>query len=481
MPVHLGLQQRARRNLQRHVSREAVRVLVLLVADLAAFAGMRALLRAVRDLASLGEGVASVLRGVLPPGLLNGWQFAVALIVGLLVTGNYGAGDNRRDHGRLFLGSALAAALPLWMTIWTQGIEVVAVHYLLVVGLVWAGLLAERHALDYIINRIRRPTTADTLFVGRGAACRAAMAGRTFAGGAEFRPIGFIDLDRPAASGALGHIDDLRVLLAASGAEVVVLCGHLRQHELQEVVNAALTGGCQVLAVPNEVLLTGVEPMVVWRHGEPLMRLTTPALKGQQLFLKRIVDVVGAVVGIVVTLPITIVLAVAVRMTSPGPVFFRQERVGFGGRRFRILKFRTMTDGADAVKQSLEHLNQSGDPRLFKIPNDPRITPLGRWMRRWSLDELPQLWNVLVGEMSLVGPRPFFERDLALYEAHHFGRLGAKPGITGLWQVSGRSDITNFEEVVALDTRYVMEWSLLLDCRILLRTLPAVFRRNGAH
>jgi lipopolysaccharide/colanic/teichoic acid biosynthesis glycosyltransferase len=140
-----------------------------------------------------------------------------------------------------------------------------------------------------------------------------------------------------------------------------------------------------------------------------------------------------------------------------------------------------MVSGADAAKSSVAHLNDSGDPRLFKIPNDPRVTAIGRWFRRWSLDELPQLWNVLVGDMSLVGPRPFFRSDLELYHLHHFARLGAKPGITGLWQVSGRSEIVDFEEVVALDTTYVREWSLLVDLKILLRTLPAVLRRRGAH
>jgi lipopolysaccharide/colanic/teichoic acid biosynthesis glycosyltransferase len=125
-------------------------------------------------------------------------------------------------------------------------------------------------------------------------------------------------------------------------------------------------------------------------------------------------------------------------------------------------------------------LNRSGDGRLFKIPEDPRVTRPGRWLRRWSLDELPQLYNVLVGDMSLVGPRPFFERDLPNYEPHHFSRLGVKPGMTGLWQVSGRSDIVDFEDVIALDTRYVREWSVFLDLAILLRTLPAVARRQGA-
>jgi len=174
-------------------------------------------------------------------------------------------------------------------------------------------------------------------------------------------------------------------------------------------------------------------------------------------------------------------IALAIKLDSPGPVLFGQMRVGLGGRRFRMLKFRTMRNGADAQKGSVAHLNHTGDSRLFKIPNDPRVTRLGRVLRRWSLDELPQLWNVLVGDMSLIGPRPFFEADLLGYEDHHFRRLGAKPGITGLWQVRGRSSVVDFEQVVRLDREYIEDWSLWLDLQILAGTVPAVLRRSGAY
>jgi exopolysaccharide biosynthesis polyprenyl glycosylphosphotransferase len=289
-----------------------------------------------------------------------------------------------------------------------------------------------------------------------------------------------VDLKSPPAPGALGDIADVPILLAASGTEVVVICGFLTEAQFRDVVDAALTSGCQVLSVPRVSQVAGVNPTTVWRHGEPLVELTAPSLRGQQLFVKRITDVIGATIGLIAVAPAMAAIALAVMLDSHGSVFFRQERVGLGGRRFRMLKFRTMTDGADAAKPAVAHLNRSGDPRLFKIPDDPRVTKLGRFLRRWSLDELPQFWNVLTGDMSLVGPRPFFEQDLPHYEVHHFSRLGAKPGITGLWQVSGGSDILDFEEVVRLDTQYIREWSLLLDLRILLRTLPAVIRRRGA-
>jgi lipopolysaccharide/colanic/teichoic acid biosynthesis glycosyltransferase len=196
---------------------------------------------------------------------------------------------------------------------------------------------------------------------------------------------------------------------------------------------------------------------------------------------KRVVDVVGALVGLIVFAPALLVLAVLVKLDSPGPLFFTQRRLGMDGRPFRMWKLRTMQMGSDGDKSTLGHLNASLDRRLFKIPADPRVTRLGRVLRRWSLDEVPQLVNVLRGEMSLVGPRPFFEADLPEYDAHHFRRLGVKPGVTGLWQVSGRSEIVDFEEVVRLDRHYIEHWSLALDARILARTIPVVLRRRGAY
>jgi len=279
----------------------------------------------------------------------------------------------------------------------------------------------------------------------------------------------------------MGHIGDFPLLLAASGAQVVVVCGYLTDSQFQEIVDTALAAGCQVLSVPRSVKIAGVHPTTVWRRGQPLVELTAPSLKGWQLGVKRVVDAVGSVVGLLAAGPVMIGIAIAIKLDSPGPVFFSQDRAGFGGRRFRMIKFRTMRNGADGEKPALAHLNHTGDPRLFKIPNDPRVTRLGANLRRWSLDELPQLWNVLMGDMSLVGPRPFFEADLGSYEDHHFRRLGAKPGITGLWQVKGRSAVIDFEEVVRLDREYIGRWSIWLDLQIMAQTLPAVLRRTGAY
>ena len=214
---------------------------------------------------------------------------------------------------------------------------------------------------------------------------------------------------------------------------------------------------------------------------EPRRVTTLPALTPRQAAMKRLVDIAGATIGLVFLAPLLVLLAVLVAVDSPGPMIFAQTRVGFRGRTFRMLKFRTMRDGAEHEKDAMAELNQFDDPRLFKIPADPRVTRLGRVLRRWSLDELPQLYNVLMGDMSLVGPRPFFESDLDDYEAHHFRRLSVPPGLSGLWQVSGRSDVVDFEEVVRLDRHYIEHWSLALDLRILARTLPTVASRRGAY
>lgn len=218
-----------------------------------------------------------------------------------------------------------------------------------------------------------------------------------------------------------------------------------------------------------------------WSSGYDRRVEGVPPAETRHFRFKRSFDVAGALIGIGFFAPFVAVLALLVKLDSAGPMFFSHARLGIGGRRFRMYKLRTMRDGADAEKASVAHLNQSDDSRLFKIRSDPRVTRLGRTIRRWSLDEIPQLYNVLIGDMSLVGPRPFFEEDLSNYEAHHFSRLAVIPGLTGLWQVSGRSEILDFEEVVRLDREYIDHWSFALDLRILGRTIPAVVCRRGAY
>src|SRR5213594_3640625 len=209
-PARFGLQRRAQSNFRRHFLRGLRRFAVLLTADLGSFYIMRELVRAVREGGVLGETVAGQVQGVVPTGILNGWQFAAALFVGLLVLGSYGAGDRRRGAKRLFLACALATALPLWMTIWTRGVELVLLQYGLTTGLVWLGLLIERQLLDMVVTRVRpRPAgTLPTLFVGPAEECRQTAAKSAFAEDSEYRTVGFVDTQVPPADDALGHIVD---------------------------------------------------------------------------------------------------------------------------------------------------------------------------------------------------------------------------------------------------------------------------------
>jgi len=465
------------------VRRGVVRLAVLVAVDMLSFGVMRELLRAVREHALLGAAVAERIQLGFPTGSLNGWQYAVALFVGLVVVGAYGPGDQRRDPRRLFAACALATALPLWATLWTRGVEPVLLQYAATVVLVWLALVAERLTIDRVVARVYPPdqNAIDTLFVGPAGECIAAASSPAFATGTDYRPIGFVDVQLPPAPGALGHVSDMPLLLAASGAQVVALCGYVTDKQFQDVVDVALAGGCQVLAVPRAAEVAGVHPTTVWRRGQPLVQLTAPSLKGPQLIAKRALDLIGAGIGLVVLSPVIAILAVLIKLGSPGPVFFTQERVGQGGRRFKICKLRTMVDGAEEKRDELLSQSVYGDARLFKVPSDPRMTRLGRWLRQTSLDELPQLVNVLRGDMSLVGPRPPLPCEVALYEAHHYARFDVKPGMTGPWQVAGRNDVTDFERVVALETEYIRNWSLASDLAILLRTTPAVLRMEGAH
>ena len=200
---------------------------------------------------------------------------------------------------------------------------------------------------------------------------------------------------------------------------------------------------------------------------------------GEQI-TKRAIDLVGSIVGLLLLSPIFLLVAIAIKLTSRGPALFVQERCGLGGRVFRFYKFRTMVADAELRKAELEHLNEMSGP-VFKIHRDPRITRLGAMLRKSSLDELPQLWNVLKGDMSLVGPRPPTPDEVETYNAHQAQRLAVIPGITGLWQVSGRSTIAEFDRWLQLDLDYARRWSVWLDVRIMLKTIVVVILARGAQ
>jgi exopolysaccharide biosynthesis polyprenyl glycosylphosphotransferase len=214
-------------------------------------------------------------------------------------------------------------------------------------------------------------------------------------------------------------------------------------------------------------------------EGTPLFELRPPALAGWEWAVKRSFDVVVSTVMIVAGSPVWVAIACAIRLSSPGPVFYRDRRIGLGDRSFGMMKFRTMYADAAQRQSALEGDNEASGP-LFKIKDDPRVTRVGRVLRRFSLDELPQVLNVLWGEMSLVGPRPLPIRDYEQLQDWHRKRYLVLPGMTGLWQVSGRIDLS-FDDLVRLDFYYIENWSIWLDISILAKTLPAVLARRGAY
>jgi exopolysaccharide biosynthesis polyprenyl glycosylphosphotransferase len=207
--------------------------------------------------------------------------------------------------------------------------------------------------------------------------------------------------------------------------------------------------------------------------------VVSPRVSPVYLSVKRLMDIVGAGLGLVLLSPLFAAIAVAIKLDSPGPVLFTQMRAGKGGKPFRFYKFRSMRADAERLRKSLDHMNQASGP-VFKLRDDPRITRVGAVLRRFSLDELPQLFNVLKGDMSLVGPRPPLLEEVARYEPRHLRRLAVTPGITCIWQVSGRSDIP-FERWVEMDVEYIQNRSLLLDLKLLLLTIPAVLSGRGAY
>ena len=273
----------------------------------------------------------------------------------------------------------------------------------------------------------------------------------------------------------------LRETLDRTGARGVILAGaeRLPDEDFLELLRSVRLRGVPLRLVPGALTLIRSQPVLSESMGLPLLEVRYPRLDNTQRVLKRALDVAVSVGGLIILSPLFAVVALAIRLGSPGPVLFRQKRVGADEKVFICYMFRSMYEDAERRQEELESLNEAGGP-VFKIKNDPRVTPVGRFLRRWSLDELPQLVNVLKGEMSLVGPRPLPVRDFLRMEEKHKRRLGAVPGMTGYWQISGRSNLS-FEEMVKLDLYYIEKWSLSFDVKIILRTLGAVLRREGAY
>jgi exopolysaccharide biosynthesis polyprenyl glycosylphosphotransferase len=296
--------------------------------------------------------------------------------------------------------------------------------------------------------------------------------------------VGFLD-DGMAADGAddvLGAAADLTRVIDEHEIDWVVLAGADSAHhydETLEMVRRVRRPDVHLSIVPTYFELFASNATIEDLQGIPVVSLPPMRLSRSARVLKRTFDLTASILGLLVVSPVLLVAAIAIKLDTRGPVFFRQVRNGRGGEAFKIIKFRSMVDGAEAQRFELAHLNQMDGP-LFKIQADPRITRTGAFLRKWRIDELPQLFNVVRGEMSLVGPRPFVVHEADKITGWAGRRLESLPGITGLWQVLGGNDLS-FEEMVKLDYVYTTNWSLWWDIKILFQTLPVVIGRRGAY
>jgi exopolysaccharide biosynthesis polyprenyl glycosylphosphotransferase len=299
---------------------------------------------------------------------------------------------------------------------------------------------------------------------------------------APIEVVGFVSPNPLPANGVrrLGSLDCLQAAIAEQRAEEVIIADpDFPQEAAVELVDQCHRRGVRVRIAPSTMEILVHRAEFVPGQSVPLFELGPPVFEGIDFALKRAFDLIGAIVLLVLLSPVLAAIVVAVKVSSRGPVLYRSKRPGIGQLPFACLKFRTMYCEAEHEQAALEELNEA-DGALFKIQDDPRITPVGRLLRRFSLDELPQLINVLRGEMSLVGPRPLPERDYDRLEDWHRKRYLVLPGLTGLWQVSGRSEL-DFDDLVHLDFIYLERWSLALDLAILLKTVPAVLMQRGAY
>jgi exopolysaccharide biosynthesis polyprenyl glycosylphosphotransferase len=323
------------------------------------------------------------------------------------------------------------------------------------------------------------------LLIGTGKASGALIEKMRAKASLRLEPIGMVSCDEDAGEvlalprlGCLEEIDLPRLMVEHRVGRVVVADAEVEGEQLLNVLRDCKTVSVKVSLLPATCSALGPSVEVDDVQGVTVLGINPSVLSRSSRIAKRGLDLAGAGLLSVLALPLLPLLALAIKLDSPGPVLFRQERIGQGGSRFRLLKLRTMF--ADAEARRAELLSRSKDPGWLHLEHDPRITRVGGLLRLASLDELPQLWNVLRGDMSLVGPRPLVAEDDRMVNDWARGRLDLTPGITGLWQVLGRTSIP-FEEMVKLDYLYVTNWSLWGDMRLILRTLPVVLRRSGAN
>ncbi|AFM43139.1 exopolysaccharide biosynthesis polyprenyl glycosylphosphotransferase [Desulfosporosinus acidiphilus SJ4] len=276
----------------------------------------------------------------------------------------------------------------------------------------------------------------------------------------------------------LGDYSNLQTVISMKIVDLTVITAPLSDERVKICVDLLNEMGKTVTILLDDLIAKVTRSRPVDFDGLAMVAYDGGARRPWHELAKRIFDIVLTGAGLIVISPILLAIAIAIKLTAEGPVIFAQDRVGVNGRTFKMYKFRSMVVNAEELREKLAHLNEMSGP-VFKITNDPRVTSVGRFLRKTSLDELPQLWNVLIGDMSLVGPRPPLPSEVNMYDLKHRKRLAVKPGITCIWQISGRNEV-DFEEWMAMDADYVERWSLWMDVKILAKTVPVVLMRKGA-
>ncbi len=303
-----------------------------------------------------------------------------------------------------------------------------------------------------------------------------------FKSNTSIKLIGYVSMEENPDERYLGSIHDLERLIHENAiGQVYIMNRKTDLVDIQKYIDMCLDIGVSVRIIVKLFQAHGAKRYVSSVGTYPIITYHRVCLDNTSKAIKRIIDIFGSLVGIILLSPVMLITAIAIRLESKGPVIFKQKRAGINGSTFMMYKFRSMCVDAEELKEKLREKNEVKDGMMFKIKDDPRITKVGKFIRKTSIDELPQFFNVLIGNMSLVGTRPPTMDEVAKYERSHWRRMSIKPGITGMWQVSGRSEITDFDEIVELDTIYIDNWSIWFDFKIMFKTVFSLFLKKGAY